>query len=438
MPRLTYPKAAFRYRRMLFVFAVMLTFSVDARAQRNAYERAPIDYFGAPVNDAVAKLSKRIESGETKLSYDERRGYLQSLLAELDVPESSQTLVFSKTSLQLSRISPRRPRALYFNDDVYVGYCQNGDVLELAVTDPRQGAIFYTLKQTDADKPTIVRDRGQCLSCHSSSRTQNVPGYVMRSVFADAGGQPKFGSGTYNTDHTTEFEYRWGGWYVTGQHGDMRHMGNSICTEDGDTFDRDPGANEQELSDRFRTAAYLTPDSDIVALMVLGHQTQMHNAIAAANYETRQALYQTREMNKLLDRPEDHISDSARRRIESSADRVLRHLLMCDEFALTDGVKGSTEFSDVFQAKGKPDERGRSLRDLDLETRLFRYPCSYLIHSAAFKNLPDEVRTRVLEKLAEILDGKDESPDYKHLTKSMRRAIKEILRDTHPEFKQHV
>lgn len=418
------------------VIATVATFA-SARiggAQQVNFEREPINYLEAEVHDPVAELSRRVESGQTTLKYDDKFGYLQSVLEALEVPVSSQTLVFSKTSLQLQRISPRRPRSLYFNDDVYVGYCQNGDVLELAATDAQQGAIFYTLKQGEEDQPQFVRDRGNCLSCHASSRTQGVPGYLVRSVFPDASGRPKLGSGTFLTDHTSEFEKRWGGWYVTGNHGAMRHMGNTICKGDEYTFDRDLGANQRSLDDYFSTEDYLTPHSDIVALMVLEHQTQMHNALAAANYETRQALHQSYQMNELLDRPEGHISESAARRIAASAQRVLEYLLMVDEFQLTDVVSGSSPFADEFVSRRIADAKGRSLRDFDLQTRLFKYPCSYLIYSDAFDGMPKEVREQVISRLFDILEGRDQSPEFAHLTPKLRREILEILIDTKPEF----
>jgi hypothetical protein len=409
-------------------------FGQSAWGQYGDYERAPIDYNNAAVNDPVARLATKMDAGEVTLRYEPGSGYLRSVLEAIEIPISSQTLVFSKTSLQLQRISPSRPRALYFSDDVYVGFCQQGDVLEVAATDARQGAIFYVLEQQANDPPKFVRDKGVCLSCHASSRTQDVPGYLVRSVFADASGRPRFGSGTFLTDHTSDFHDRWGGWYVTGEHGAMRHMGNTICKGDEQTFDRNPGANQQDLSHYFSTDDYLSPHSDIVALMVLEHQTQMHNAIAAANYETRLALFQCREMNELLDRPADYLSDSTERRIASSVDRVLRYLLMCDEFALTDRVVGSTSFASEFAARGVHDARGRSLRDFDLETRLFKYPCSYLIHSPAFQGLPDEVRHPILSRLSRILTGQDDSGDFQHLTPASRQAIDEILRDTLPEY----
>lgn len=401
------------------------------------FERQPINYLDTEVSDPVSTLAAKVESGEVKLEYDGEHGYLASVLEALDVPVSSQMLVFSKTSLQLHRISPQRPRAVYFNDDVYVGFCQHGDVLELATTDPQQGATFYTLKQDDASPPKFVRDRGQCLTCHASSRTQNVPGYLVRSVFADRRGQPILGSGTYVSDHTSPLEERWGGWYVTGQHGRARHMGNQVFDEqETHNADREAGANLESLEGIVSTGPYLSPHSDLIALMVMEHQTQMHNALAWANYETRKALYQSFQMNELLGREPGFISESAERRINAAVDRVLNYLLMCQEFQLEDPIAGTSGFAEEFAARGPRDARGRSLRDLDLKTRLFRYPCSYLIYSPAFDGLPDEVRSRIIVRLTEILEGQDRSPEYEHLTPTLRREILEILRDTKDEFRR--
>jgi hypothetical protein len=420
--------------RVSVAIAGSLLAAVVTLAQTD-FEGPPIHYLTAEVNDPVSQLAAKLAQGKVSLDYDAEFGYLPAVLNALDVPVSSQTLVFSKTSLQLNRISPRRPRALYFNDDVYVGYCQRGDVLEFATTDAKQGATFYTLKQDREGTPAFVRDRGQCLSCHASNRTQNVPGYLVRSVFADRAGQAILGSGTFTTDHKSPFEQRWGGWYVTGTHGKMRHMGNTTFVDNSrEPHDLESGANVLSLDGIVATQPYLSPHSDLVALMVLEHQTQMHNAIAAANYETRAAIHQSYQMNELLEREEGHISDSAHRRIDAVADRVVRYLLMCDEFVLQDPVSGTSEFANEFQARGIRDPKGRSLRDLDLQTRLFRYPCSYLIHNAAFDGLPEQVRNRIASKLLAVLEGSDRSPDFKHLEPSIRKEILEILAATKPDL----
>lgn len=414
--------------------AACLSLATSVRAQRDTYSGPPINYMTAEVNDPVARLSQLVASGEAHLEYDAERGYLDAVLQALDVPTSSQTLVFSKTSLQRHRISPRRPRAIYFNDETYVGFCQNGDVLELATTDAKQGAVFYTLEQTTLARPTFVRDQGECLSCHASHRTQDVPGYLIRSVFANASGMPEFGSGTFTTDHTSPLAERWGGWYVTGTHGDMRHMGNAIFDKRAAELDCDAHANLTSLDGLVSTAPYPGEHSDLVALMVLEHQTQMHNAIARANYETRRAMHQAAAMNEALERPPGFLSESSERRIDRAADRVLEYLLFRDEFPLTDPITWSSGFTEEFQARGIRDARGRSLRDFDLTHRLFRYPCSYLIYSEAFQELPDEVRTRVLTRLKGILEGRDLTDAYDHLTPDDREHIKQILNDTLPEF----
>ena len=416
-------------RIILIASLVLITSPASAQVD---YEQPPIDYLNAHVDDPVAKLSRRLEAGEVELKHDPRFGYLVSVLEALAVPTTSQTLVFSKTSLQLQRISPRRPRALYFNDEVYVGFCQQGDVLEFAATDARQGATFYTLSQDKEAPPKFVRDRGNCLSCHASGRTQNVPGYLVRSVFPDVAGRPLLGSGTFTTDHTSDFKDRWGGWYVSGEHGDMRHMGNVLCRSSEAIIDRDAGANKASLADCFHLDSYVSPHSDIVALMVLEHQTQMHNAITAANYETRHATFQSRQINELLDRPKGYLSDSAERRISNSADRVLKYLLFCNEFTLAGRVSGPTSFAEEFASRGERDAKGRSLRDFDLNTRLFKYPCSYLIYSPSFRALPDDVRGVILTRLSDILEGRDQSAQYAHLSPEIRQAILEILQETLP------
>lgn len=397
-----------------------------AHAQTD-YNAAPINYQTAKTTDAVAKLARRIDSGETSLDHDRDHGYLKSILDELNIPVSSQTLVFSKTSQQIDKISPRYPRALYFNDDVYVGWCRNGKELEIIANDADQGPTFYALSQKPTATPKLIRDRGKCMSCHQSNRTQGVPGYFIRSVYPTESGHADLSRGSFTTGDSTPFSQRWGGWYVTGKHGDMNHMGNKIfAASDSD----DLGS----VADKFADERYLSPHSDIVALMVLQHQTQMHNAITFANFETRRALHQSYSMNKILDRPDGLISDSAGRRINAAAEKVVQQLLMCDEFPLTSSVSGTSGFTKEFEALaeslGQTDSQGRSLRQLDLKTRLFRYPCSYLIHSESFAELPIEVKRVIFERLNAVLENRDASGRFDHLADDDRVAIREILHDT--------
>ena len=411
--------------------------SLRSASAQMEFEAAPISYETAEVNTRITRLQAKIDSGEVELKSDGPRGYLASVLKLLEVPQQSQVLVFSKTSLQLRRITPDRPRAIYFNEDTYIGYCQQGDVLEVATQDAQQGTIFYTLDQSPPEspnmKPTFLRDRGQCLTCHASSRTQGVPGLLVRSVFSDGGGHPLLGSGTFSTDHTSPFSKRWGGWYVSGQHGSMRHMGNVLTQRKSpETLDRESGANATDLSKFVSVKHYLTPHSDLVALMVLEHQVQMHNFITLANFETRSALHHDDVMNKALERPDNSRSELTDRRIHGVTEKLVRYLLFSKEYALESPVSGTSGFAEEFQARGPRDSKGRSLRDLDIQTRLLKYPCSYLIYSEEFAQLPVEAKTDVLKQLREVLTGKNTSSEFAHLKSEDRQAIYEILEETLP------
>lgn len=396
------------------------------------FEQEPINYSTAPVNDPVARLQKTLDEGTVKLEFDKELGYLKSVLQSLDISPSSQMLVFSKTSFQLSRISPSTPRAIYFNDDVYIGWVQGGDVIEVSSVDAQQGTIFYTLAQRESESPRFVRDGGDCLSCHASSRTRDVPGSLVRSVYPSPTGQPHFDAGTFRTNHSSPFAERWGGWYVTGTHGVQRHMGNAIASDsdDPEQLDKETNANLNELSKLVDTSPYLTPHSDIVALMVLEHQTDMHNLITRANYDTRRALRDAAVLNELLGEPAEHLSPTIKRRIANAGEKLLKYMLFVDEAALTDGIQGTSAFAKEFSSRGPRDSEGRSLRELDLKRRLFKYPCSYLIYSEAFDGLPKEVKHHVYDRFREVLAQGNADEDFSHLSPADRSAISEILQET--------
>jgi hypothetical protein len=404
--------------------------------QADEFERAPIHYSNTEPDNRVSLLQQRLGNGTAKLEYEDHFGYLRSVLKELDVPVSSQTLVFSKTSLQSRRIWPQKPRAIYFSDDVYVGFCQAGDVIEVSVADSQLGTVFYTVDQEPDGKAAFRRQTDNCLMCHGSSSTQNIPGHLVRSVFPDTQGHPILSAGSFRIDHTSPFDKRWGGWYVTGTHGDMRHLGNLIIRgrEAPAKIDNAAGLNQQQLVAAVNTARYLTPYSDIVALMVLEHQTQGHNLITRANFLARTAIFQQEELNRSLGKPPGERWESTTSRIKDAGEPLVKYLLFGDEAKLTDKVTGTSEFAGEFQARGPRDSQGRSLRELDLERRMFRYPCSYLIYSDVFRRLPDEVRLYVWQRFWDVLNGRDQSKDFAHLSTADRLAIIEILRDTHPEL----
>jgi hypothetical protein len=406
--------------------------SIELHAQD--FEREPINYATATPDNPISRLQARLDEGTSQLKFEEGPGYLKSLLAELQVPVSSQVLVYSKTSLQRHRITPRTPRAIYFNDDTYVGFCQNGDVLELSVADPQLGAVFYTLDQEKSVKPRLTRQVDNCLLCHGTGQTRGVPGHFIRSVYTDSVGYPVLAMGTHRIDHSSPISHRWGGWYVTGTHGEQEHRGNLIVSgkQEREPVDNTAGHNVTDLTSRLKTSAYLSPHSDLIALMVLEHQTEAHNLLTRASFQAREALYSEAKLNKELGEEEGHRWDSTNTRINSSCEALVKYLLFCDEAPLTSPMKGTSTYAADFVARGPRAADGRSLRDFDLQRRLFKYPCSYLIYSHSFDELPAEARSLVYRRLWEVLSGTDQTKAFAHLTEADRQAIREILIATKP------
>jgi len=401
----------------------------------DGFDLPPIEYSSAAPANPISDLQARIDAGKASIRHDDRRGYLQAVLDELKIPVDSQVLVFSQTSLQRHLISPETPRAIYFNDDVYLGYCHDGEVLEISTADSRLGTVFYTLRQKSTEKPQFLRQTDQCLQCHHSSRTDSVPGHLVRSLFVGKQGLPIYSGGSYTVDHTTPFENRFGGWYVTGTHGDQKHSGNLILAT-GDVpavIDNSAGHNLTDLPDSVLPHSYPSRHSDLVAHLVLSHQVLVHNRITKASFAARQALAADAEMRKILGEDGDQLLDSTVRRIENSGEDLVEALLFVDEAPLTAEVHGTSGFEKTFPARGPHDARGRSLRDFDLRTRLFKYPCSFLIGSESFRKLPPETLRFVWRRLHEVLaEGKD-AAKFKHLSAGDRQAIVEILTETHPD-----
>jgi hypothetical protein len=420
----------------LTMAVVVATFCVRSSAQDAFGPDSAREYRTASFDDAITRLQARIDSGSVKLAFSREHGYLPSVLRALDISPASQVLVFSKTSFQKDLISPAAPRSLYFNDRAYVGWVQGGPVLELSSADPLYGASFYTLPQVHTAHPKIMRQTDACLECHQSRMTGDVPGHIMRSVFASADGSPDFAAGSYLTTDKSPLSERWGGWYVTGLHGRQRHMGNMTAhgSDHDPTLDREKGANVANLAKFVDTRPYLAPTSDIVALMVLEHQTNVTNLLVKANYECRDALRSARVMNEAFGDPPDKRRESTERYLRSFLQPVLEALFFTGETRLTDPVSGSPAFVAQFERGATRDNQGRSLRDLDLRTRLLRYPCSYLIYSDSVDALPPDAKTILYSRMADILSGRDTSPEFAHLTATDRQSVREILLDTRPDF----
>ncbi len=377
-----------------------------------------IRYDSTAARDPIAQLNERLTRGEVTLERRGPSGYLQSVLEALRVPVESQMLVFSKTSFQAPKIGPKNPRAIYFNDTTSVGWVRGGEVLEFVGQDPTQGAVFYTLSQA-SDKPLFERS-DSCVSCHASEATHYVPGMFIGSVFPGVDGTTMYGP-AYTTDHRSPFEIRWGGWFVTGTHKATRHMGNAVATDASDltAMITPQTVHVTDLEGRFDKTGYLSPHSDLVALLVIEHQAKMLNLITRVGWEARIGA---KESGRTLDQ---------------AAAELVDYLLFVDEATLPGPITGTSRFAEVFTAQGPRDSRGRSLRELSLEKRLLRYPCSYLIYSEPFDGMPANAKAAVYDRLWEILSGQERDRRYDVLTAADRRAIREILSETKPDLAEH-
>src|ERR1700733_2319069 len=330
-----------------------------------------IGYSSLPLTDPVTELSRKIEQGQVRLAFDPVTGYLPAVLKALDIPVESQMAVFSKTSIQAMRIEPSNPRVLFFNDAVIAGWVRGG-YLELASHDPRLGMVFYRLDQRPSEYQKRIAAatpgspfarREDCLRCHMTAATLGVPGVLLRSVFPSVSGVPLNHAPQYDTDGRMQFDKLWGGWYVTGDSGPARHMGNLMATDEAHPESMLEGGpvHLDSLEGKCASQTRLTPYSDIAALLVFEHQVRMMNLLTRAAWESRMALAGNHSLTQRARVALNELADS---------------MLFVGEAPLQGGIAGTSGFAEAFASRGPRDSEGRSLRDLTPKGRLLRYPCS--------------------------------------------------------------
>lgn len=365
-----------------------------------------IAYSTAPVTDRVSALNDRLRDGKASLAFNDGNGYLRAVLDALNVPVESQVTPFAKNSFQAELIDPKNPRALYFSDDVAVGWVRGSDLLEVAAHDPKQGAVFYTIEQARKPVPEFKRN-DNCLACHLSWDTLGVPGFFLMSTLTVPDDPHTYASG-FNSDHRRNFDERWGGWYVTGDIRSLIHMGN-VPVSNTIRPARAEARALKSLDEKIDTKGFAAHTSDVVALMVLDHQTHMMNLITRTGWEARLAAA-TGDAKQIA-------------KVDEAAADLVEYMLFVYEAPLTSPVRGTSGFAETFTALGPFDDKGRSLRQLDLNTRLLKYPCSYMIYSAAFDGMPATAKSAVYRRLARELPKRENG-----------QAILEILRATKKDF----
>ena len=379
-----------------------------------------------PALDPIADRYRGAAPG-MGLDYEPRQGYLRSLLKQLKIDPSSQVLVFSKGSLQADFISPKTPRALYFNEHTYVGWIPGAPLIEIMTVHPKYGSYFYTLPNRSSDGQTFKRETTECFRCHGGRGTDQIPALLARSEATGPSGYARPFDRTHIVTPELPLKNRWGGWYVTGSHGSQRHMGNEIAegTDEKHFTDVEKGANVLDLRKYVDVKPYLTPHSDIVALMVMEQQMDVQNTLSRTATRVRTLL-------RRAGLTEDGLPDGeVRATIRRACEPLVEALLCRGEVALTSPIKGTSGFAVMYEGSAPRDTKGRSLSQLDLKTRLLKHPCSPLIYSASFDALPTAAKRETLTRMVEILSGLNE---YDHLTAADRASLLEILRETKPGF----
>ena len=409
-------------RRWIAAALVGLSGLVDnARAEGPVGVNDPIHgYNTLPTRDRFAAFKAELDAGRVDLDAKDERALLVSLLRRLDVPVSSQMIVTSATSFQKTIISPRRPRALYFNDDTYVGFVPGGQI-EVISIDPARGPMFYIFNRHVSGKVPRSRRSENCLTCHGTPETGEVPQLVIESVVPgiSGGGERAFRRGL--SGHGVPLEERFGGWLVTDAPDFTRHQGNILIEwSQGRAEERPIRPGEM-----FDIGRYPLPTSGLLPQLLHEHQAGFINRAVSATYRTRTLLHQ-------------HGGDEAAvaTELDALARDLVRYTLFADEVPLPKGgVTGSDEFRADFLAHRRVASNGGSLRDLDLKTRLLTHRCSYMIESAAFAGLPRPLRRAFERELDRALDPATPAADYAYLPDAEKAAIRLILSETKPKSK---
>jgi hypothetical protein len=255
------------------------------------------------------------------------------------------------------------------------------------------------------------------MNCHSVAKTRRVPGLSIRSVIPGSNWGKLVSFRDKQIGHQIPISERFGGWHVTGDPGISNHKGNLRGEKVGGKIVTDviePGTE-------FDWSAYLTETSDILPHLLLEHQAGFMNMALEATYRAR--TYQ--HIGKGEIKPE-HVAV-----LYGLAEELVRYLLFADEAKFpAGGIRVDPQYREDFLADRKEASNGISLKDLDLETRLFKHRCSYLIYSDVFQATPDLFRQHVYQVLGEAISTEKPDPDFAYLSVTEKKAIRGILRET--------
>lgn len=399
-------------RPLSLLLALVLGVPTGMAVTHQDWDQPPHRYFERTPTDRFSRWKTRFEAGEVPLDRSSERAFLLGLLDALRIPVSSQLWVYSTTSLQLSRIGPSSPRAIYFTDDLSVGFIPGGRI-EILALDPDLGGVFYIFDIPRPGGPVVVERANRCMNCHAGEDTGFVPGWSVRSVVPAVGGGSLDAFRGGRTGHDIPLAERFGGWHVTGADGFTNHWGNRLGSMEGGVVVPSPLPPRS----RFEPGRYATDTSDLVAHLVFEHQAGFVNRAVEAQYRVRTHLYTD----------VGGLTDAHRAEVDAQALGLVRYLLFADEVPWPSGLRlGESPYCKAFEAAGTVPALGR-LRELDLERRLFRLQCSFMVGTPVFTGLMEPLRASVMRELASALDPSREHPASRHLPASEKSEIRLVL-----------
>ncbi len=409
-----------KLRAFLLGMLASLTSATAAQPTFQEIDQPPHNYRQRTPADAFTRLKGDLESGRIPLETSSEKAFVLSLLHALGVPVSSQMLVFSTTSLQLKLITPANPRALFFTEEMYVGYIPGGRI-EIEALDPELGGVFYIFDIPRPGQTPRVERSERCMNCHASAENHRVPGLLVKSVVPGPLGGSMTAFRQEQIGHGVPFDQRLGGWYVTGKHSIANHWGNVI----GELSPSGLAKRPIEPGLRFRFEKYPAPTSDILPELLLEHQAGFVNRVVEASYRARTDLHASG----------GQLSAEQATELDEQSRIVTRYLLFADEVPLpAGGVEGDAAFKADFLQNRRPTKDGAALKDFDLRTRLFRYRCSYMIYSSVFQALPPPMKQRIYQRLAAALNVAKSDREYAYLPPAEKLAITAILKATLPDL----
>ena len=381
------------------------------------YKAPPHSYWERPPQDAVTAALAKIQSGELKVDTSSDRAFVASLLGALKVPVSSQLLVYSATSMQSGIINPRNPRALYFNDEIYVGFVPGG-LVEIMGVDPELGGVFYIFDKPQPGQLPRTDRSTRCFNCHAGSATMRIPGLLAESVAPIISGASYENYRRDEQGHQIPLADRFGGWHVTSAKPFGETKANIFARSDGSGVK----IVKVKPGEMWDIEKHLLPSSDILPHLIHEHQIGFDNQVIHAAYLAREIGDKGRTPTLADDK-----------RLNEKATALVRYILFTDEAKLPpSGIAGDEKYAADFLSNKKASGTGLSLKDLDLKTRMFKHRCSYMLYTPQWQKLPALIKNRVYAGMKLALSGKDRN--YAYLSAQERLAIVSILRETLPDL----